>query len=200
MWASPSPNAVISKCVYCLKASASQVIPGYYVLGKSHMRSTPLSDVAFKTAPVFVWMRMTLSRPLKEDRRKLPLFTPLSSRRSMLWYILGFVRAESLKLLNTSFRDANHLCSFLCPPVCLLGRFTSLRHVQGSTYRLPIPLVTSSSSSSFYFFYFYFLASSLNLWRCWHSDTDCRTPPEVIQWNARVTASTCIAELVVGTV
>ena len=31
------------------------------------------------------------------------------------------------------FREASHLWVLLCPPVCLLGHFPSLRHVQGST-------------------------------------------------------------------
>ena len=34
---------------------------------------------------MFVWLTMALSRPFKEDRQALPLSTPLSSRRSMVW-------------------------------------------------------------------------------------------------------------------
>ena len=62
---------------------------GIYVLGKAHMRSTPsvrgFPNVAFETAPMFVWLTMALSRPFKEERLALPLSTPLSSRRSMVW-------------------------------------------------------------------------------------------------------------------
>jgi len=42
-------------------------------------------NAAFKTAPMFVWLTMALSRPLKKDRLALPLSTPLSSGRSMMW-------------------------------------------------------------------------------------------------------------------
>ena len=48
-----------------------------------------LSEVStmspFKTVPMFVWLTMTLSRPLREDRLVHRLSTPLSSRRSMVW-------------------------------------------------------------------------------------------------------------------
>ena len=43
-----------------------------YALGKAHMRSTPslrsFPNVAFETAPMFVWLTMAISRPFKEDR------------------------------------------------------------------------------------------------------------------------------------
>ena len=59
---------------------------GIYALGKAHMCSTPFSEVfpnvAFETVPMFVCLKMTLSRPFKEGRLELPLSTPLSSRRS----------------------------------------------------------------------------------------------------------------------
>ena len=58
-------------------------------LGEAHMRSTTslrsFPNDAFETVPMFVWLTMALSRPFKEDRRALPLSTPLSSRRSMVW-------------------------------------------------------------------------------------------------------------------
>ena len=45
---------------------------GIYALGKAHMRSTPslrnFPNVAFKAVPMFVWLKMSLSRPFKEDR------------------------------------------------------------------------------------------------------------------------------------
>ena len=39
------------------------------------------------------WLTMALCRHFKEDRLALPLSTPLSSRRSMVWF-LGFVPAS----------------------------------------------------------------------------------------------------------
>ena len=42
-------------------------------------------NVAFETVPMFVWLTMAFPRPFKEDRLALPLSTPLSSRRSMVW-------------------------------------------------------------------------------------------------------------------
>ena len=47
------------------------------------LRSFP--NVAFETVPMFVWLTMAPSRPVKEDRLALPLPTSLSSRRSMVW-------------------------------------------------------------------------------------------------------------------
>ena len=52
-----------------------------------YVRSTlshNFASVAPETVPVFVWQTMALSRPFKEDRRALPLSTPLSSRRSVM--------------------------------------------------------------------------------------------------------------------
>ena len=63
-------------------------------------RSFP--NVVFETVPVLVWLTMALSRPLKEDRPSLPLSTPLSSRRSMVWCPWLCDRRECLKFLNTS--------------------------------------------------------------------------------------------------
>ena len=42
-------------------------------------------NVAFTTVPVFVWLTLALSRPFRKDRRALPLFTPHSSKQSMMW-------------------------------------------------------------------------------------------------------------------
>ena len=62
---------------------------GIYELGKAHMRFTPslssFPSVAFEAVPMFVWLTMVLSRPFKEDLLAVPLSTPLSSRRSMVW-------------------------------------------------------------------------------------------------------------------
>ena len=67
----------------------SSVQNGIYVLGKAHMCSTPslrsFPNVAFETVPMFVWLMMALSHPLKKDCLELPLAVPLSSRQSMVW-------------------------------------------------------------------------------------------------------------------
>ena len=60
-----------------------------YVLGKDYMRSSTFlrsfPKVAFETVPRASAGLVVddLSRPFNEDRRALPLPTPLSSRRSM---------------------------------------------------------------------------------------------------------------------
>ena len=41
--------------------------------------------VLFETVPVLVWSTMGFIRPFKENRRALPLSTPLSSGWSMVW-------------------------------------------------------------------------------------------------------------------
>ena len=38
-----------------------------------------------ETVPKFVWWTMAHSLPFNEDRQALPLYTPLSSRQSMVW-------------------------------------------------------------------------------------------------------------------
>ena len=67
----------------------SSVQDGMYALSKAHMRSTPslrsFPNVALETVPILVWLMIALSHPLKEDCWALPLSTPLSSRRSMVW-------------------------------------------------------------------------------------------------------------------
>ena len=79
---------------------------------------------------------MTLSRPFNEDRLALRPSTP----SSLLYAIdgcdvLGFVLAGSVSSSSTLqvFREASYLLGLLCPPVNLLGRFPSLRHVHGSS-------------------------------------------------------------------
>ena len=47
------------------------------------LRSFP--NVAFETVAMFVRLTMALSRPFMNDRPALPLSTPLSSRRLMVW-------------------------------------------------------------------------------------------------------------------
>ena len=75
-----------------------QFIDDICLLGKAHMRSDPsvrsFPNIAFEMVPMFVWMTIALSRPFKEHRLVPPLFedclalplsTPVSSRRSMVW-------------------------------------------------------------------------------------------------------------------
>ena len=38
-----------------------------------------------ETVPKFVWWTMAHSVPFNQDRQALPLYTPLSSRQSMMW-------------------------------------------------------------------------------------------------------------------
>ena len=49
------------------------------------LRSFP--SVAFETVPMFVWLTMALSRPLKEDSER-PLYGPLETRKRV--YVLGW--------------------------------------------------------------------------------------------------------------
>ena len=78
----------------------------FFVLRKARMRSTPslrsFPNVSFETVPVFVWLTMAPYRPFKEDSLALPLLTPLSSRRSMVWRLWLCARRQCLKFLNTS--------------------------------------------------------------------------------------------------
>ena len=86
------------------------------------MRSTPslrsFPNVAFETVPMFVWLTMALSRPFKKDRLVLPLSTPLSSRRSMVWWP-WLCAALSVSSFSTPqiFGEATHMEGLLCPPV-----------------------------------------------------------------------------------
>ena len=96
----------------------SWVQDGIYALGKTDiiMRSTPslrrFPNVALRTVPVLVWLPMALSpRPVKEDRWALPLSTPLSSRRSMVWCPWLCARRYSVSSSSTLqiFRAATRL-------------------------------------------------------------------------------------------
>ena len=60
---------------------------GPYMRSIPSLRSFP--NVAFEIVSMLVWMTMSISRPLKGDRWALPLSTPLSSRRSMVWCDIG---------------------------------------------------------------------------------------------------------------
>ena len=171
-------------------SEVSSVQGGICALGKAHMRSTPslrgFPSVAFETVPMFVWLTMTLSRPVKEDGLALPLSTPPSSRRSMVWRAWLCARRLRLKFLNTSdiFRDESYCDGCFCPPVSLLGHFPWFRHVYCSTaagvFEGGCPTLTHASlgfqphSSSF------FVASSLTLWVWWHVWSDRQSSGEYV--------------------
>ena len=61
------------------------------------------------------------------------LFQRLSPPGARWCDVLGFVPAGSVSSSSTLliFQNASHLRRLLCPPVYLLGHFTSLWHVQG---------------------------------------------------------------------
>ena len=121
-----------------VQVSVSSVQDGIHALENSHMRSTPsvrrFPNVAFKTAPVFVWLMRALSRPFIEAHRAFlfPCHSPPGDRRCD---VHGFVPTGSVSSSSTLpiFRDANNMWWLLCPPVRLLDHFPSLLHVQGST-------------------------------------------------------------------
>ena len=74
---------------------------------------------------MFVWLTMALSRPFKEDRRVLPLSTPLSSRRSMVWCPWLCARRYFLRFLNTSdLPRSKPLVSDTLPAAPLLLNYT----------------------------------------------------------------------------
>ena len=151
----------------------------------------------------FQWLTMALSRPLKEDRCALPLSTPLSYRRSMVWCVLGFVPAGSVSKSSVLqiFRDAKPPVMVALPaslsalsfPLTLAcpGQYThrSLRrwmsNIDTCQSGLPNPLFTFWSR----------LIESVRMMACvvWLS------PSETIQRRACVTAFISIAKLEVET-
>ena len=127
-----------------------------YVFRKAHhiiMRSTPslrsFPNVAFETVPVFVWLMMFLSHPFKKII--LHFLLPCLD-------VLGFPFVPTGSVMGSStlqiFREASHLWGLLCLPVCLLGHFPSLWHIQGST------ATEVCFYSLFFFFFFFFFSSS----------------------------------------
>ena len=62
------------------------------------LRSFP--NVAFETVPMFVWLTMALSRPVKEDRLALPLSTPLSYIAHCCWF-----KGTSSQYVTPRWRD-----------------------------------------------------------------------------------------------
>ena len=84
-----------------------------------------------KCSSVWRWPFLVLSRKIVQRF----LFPRFSSPGDRWCDVIGFVTAGSVSSSSTCqiFRDASQLLWLLCPPVCLLGHFPSLRHVQGST-------------------------------------------------------------------
>ena len=144
------------------------------------MRSAPslwsVPNIAFETVPIFVRLRMTFSRPFKENRLALSLRLYPPGDQSC--DVLCFVPAGSVSSFSTLqiFRKESHLWGLLCPPDCLLGRFPSLQHVQGNT---PTGVFqggcrpSTRFSLGFSFHFSLFAASLLNLWGWWHVWSDC---------------------------
>ena len=101
----------------------SSVQDGIYALGKAHMHRTPslrsFPNIAFKTVPMLVWLTMALSRPLKEDRLALPLSTPLSSRRSMVWCSCFTCNRSVSHRKRSNTRQSIRLLAILCTLSCL---------------------------------------------------------------------------------
>ena len=72
------------------------------------LRSFP--NIPFETVPMFVWLTMALSRNFKKNRLALPLFTPLSSRRSVVWCPwLSFLLPMLISLLYLHPHILEHL-------------------------------------------------------------------------------------------
>ena len=73
---------------------------------KGYTRSVPflcgLPKVALETVPMFVWLNTDRSRPRRVECRPLPFSTPLSFRRSVLWFSDLSMFRKFLKPLSTS--------------------------------------------------------------------------------------------------
>ena len=98
-------------CQSCL-VQFSSVQDGIYALAKAHMRSTSslrrFPNVVFETIPMFVWLTMALSGPVKEDRLAVVSFNACLLQAIIF---LGFVPAGSVSTFSTLqiFREASHL-------------------------------------------------------------------------------------------
>ena len=89
----------------------SSVQNGIYTLGKNPYALYPVTlrsfpNFAFETVPKFVWLKLALSHPFKEDRLALPLSTPLSCRRSMVWCPWLCARTEVVSQASQHFRSS----------------------------------------------------------------------------------------------
>ena len=110
---------------------------GIYALGKPHMRSIPSLRFffqfplkRFQCSSDWRWPSLVVSKKSVEHFL-FPRFYPPGDR----WCnVLGFVPAGGGSSSSTFqiFREAGHLWVLLWPPVYPLGRFPSLRYVQGS--------------------------------------------------------------------
>ena len=93
-------------------------------------------------------------------------------------------------------RRFSHLWGLLCPPICLLGHFPSLRHVQGSTptgvFEGGYQKLTHTSVGFPFFTFCCQLIESVRMMACvvWLS------PLEAIQWRACATACTSTVKVV----
>ena len=84
----------------------SSVQDGLYAPGKTLMHSTTslrcFPKIAFETVPMFIWLTMPLSHPLKVNCLALSLSLPLSSKRLVVWWPWLCAHRKCLKHLNTS--------------------------------------------------------------------------------------------------
>ena len=111
-------------------------------------------NLAFETVPMFVWLTIA----------PLVFWSKIVSFHASLFQAIDGVTYLALCPLAVSqapqqiqnYREARYLWALLCLPVCLLGHFASLRHVQGSTPTGVVegdcrPLTFSSLCFPFYF-------------------------------------------------
>ena len=89
------------------------------------------------------WPSLVLSKKIVQRFR----FQRLSPPGNQWCDVLGFVPAGSILSFSTIqiFREASQLSGLLCPPVYLLGRFPSRRHVQSRTHGPIYTLVHGST-------------------------------------------------------
>ena len=100
----------------------------------------------FQCSSDWRWHSLVLSRKTVQCSSDWRWHSLVLSRKTVQWFlfpllsppgdrwcdVLGFVPVGSISSSSTLriFRDASHLEGLLCPPVCLLGHFLSLWHVQ----------------------------------------------------------------------
>ena len=138
--------------------------------------TSPLKQ--FQCSSDWQWPSLVLSRKIVERF----LFPHLSPPGDQWCEVLGFVPAVSVSSFSTLqiFRGASRLWELLCPPFYLLGRFVSLRHVEGSTPTGNFEgecRPSTQSSLGFPFHVSLSVAISLNLWGWWHTWSGCHLFP-----------------------
>ena len=124
-------NVSLSTWGYWTVLHGSSVQDGIYALKKAIMHSTPslrsFSIVAvFETVLRFVWLTMAL---LSFQGRSSSASSFQASPPGDRWCdVLGFVPTGSVSSSSTLkiFQEASHLWGLLCPPIYLLGHFSSL--------------------------------------------------------------------------